>query len=139
MAGREMFSKYLVTKQSLLEARSSIILELLFVKAVSSSDRVWGYASNKKAVLQNHVENCLMIVKAWVQLSLEQLGNKSLDLERAPRCPAHTTGWKGWMSVSSRCYSISEHESTSNGAVCMYGLSTLFSSEMVWHMHWVRA
>lgn len=40
MAGREMFSKYLVTKQSLLEARSSIILELLFVKAVSSSDRV---------------------------------------------------------------------------------------------------
>lgn len=39
MARRKMFSKYLVTKQSLLEARSSIILELLFVKAAAKGTK----------------------------------------------------------------------------------------------------
>lgn len=39
MARREMFSKYLVTKQSLSEARSSIILELLFVKPAAKGTK----------------------------------------------------------------------------------------------------
>lgn len=39
MARREMFSKYLVTKQRPLEAGSSIILELLFVKAAAKETK----------------------------------------------------------------------------------------------------